>query len=212
MMAEPEISWPHAPHADPEPLPPIRWVRWLIACLILLTLALLGHTSGRYARTTMVETRHWITTTTRIPALAQVSALGHFLPSKAPLAPHSTGWLAPVGQARIGQAFGWHGSGASAQFSSGVRLDVARYAPVMAGVKATLHGVGRDAVTLSTGQGYQIRIVGLRLASLHQGHTVQPTTVLGRTDQTHLTISVTREGYPVNPLGPSLYGSGWLRH
>ncbi|MCL5115645.1 MAG: hypothetical protein M1272_00635 [Firmicutes bacterium] len=214
-MAKPDISWSHAESAEPTPSPPLRWVRWVVACLILLTIALMSHTSGRFARTALVEIRYWITDNTRIPTLA-IPHSG-FVNRLLPPSPVSTAgasapsWIPPLAGARLTQSFGWHGTGAQARFDAGIQVTVARHASVLAGVAGRIQSVKANAVALTAQGGYLVTLTGIVPAkTVHVGEKVGPSTAIGRTSLPRVGIQVTRDGYPLNPLSSRLYGTRWL--
>lgn len=211
-MADPQTSWPRT-ETQPVGLPPLRWVRWLIAGLILLTLAFIFHTTGRFARLAAVETRHWMTTTTRIPRGLASGVMAKFLGIRATGAVSSAppGWLPPIGHAQLKEGFGWHGSGAKAQFEPGVVLQVSLKSPVLAGVKGHVAAIQGQSVDVLS-DGYDVRIFPLKISGrLNPGAAVTPTMAIGVSRSSALTIEVTRRGYPVNPLSSELYGSRWIR-
>lgn len=209
-MAESELSWPKESHD----LPPIRWVRWLVAGLVLMMLAFAAHTSGRTARTVMGETRHWIQTTQALPQDLHVPSLGIGTGAAAGSRPveapgRQASWLAPLAGAKLTLAFGWHGTGSNAVFRSGIQVTAPRATPVQAGVKGVVARVGRHEIVIRS-EGYMIALGGLASPLKTHGQSVQPSTVLGRLDSKTLILTVTKDGYPVNPLNRTLYGSQWL--
>ncbi|PSR22073.1 MAG: hypothetical protein C7B45_08165 [Sulfobacillus acidophilus] len=194
------------------------WVRWVFAGVILLLLAFSGHTSGRLANQVRQQMQHWMTVN-GVPfglnqdashLLAEISTLRSER-STHPAAVNGTSWRAPVDAARLTKSFGWHGSGAQAQFQPDVILDVTPHRTVLAGVQGHVLKTGRTIVEL-TAHEYHIAIFPLTPAGLAHGQAVQPATRLGVTRAATLTLEVTRRGYPVNPLSSSLYGSAWLKH
>lgn len=214
-MAEPQISWQSTPTGGSgTALPSFRWVRWLVACLILLTLALAAHTKGRFARVTLVDTRHWMTTTTRLPAhLTGVrgSVLSRVLPTAAVFKAHAPGWMAPLHHARLVQGYGWHGTGSHAVFRAVVALGVQKNTPVLAATQARVLRVTARSITLVAQNKDDIQWTGIKPGPLKVGSRLQPSQVVGRAAATQIHIEVTKDGYPVNPLSSTLYGKSWLQ-
>ncbi|NMP21234.1 hypothetical protein [Sulfobacillus harzensis] len=211
-MAKPEISWPQD-KPSPETMPRMGWVRWLIAGLILMTLALASHTSGRAARLIMANTQHWIETSTHVPAGAHLGSLSLPMPKgiASPAAKTVPHWISPVASARLVQSFGWQGTGAKARFNPAATIKAGLHAPVEAGMMASVVRVSRTAVEVRA-NGYLVDFKGIAPAALHKGQRVQPTTVIGHLRSRELTLGATKDGYPVNPLGSALFGAGWIRH
>lgn len=217
-MAKSDISWAEA---KPEPqvpsAPSPRWLSWLAAGLILLVLAFVSHTSGRVAQQIRQQMRHWMTVNVEPSGLKQealhwVDGVGEKLSRpKAHVTAANPAWLAPVAKARIGETFGWHGQGSRAFFQPDVVLKVTPKSAVLAGVKGRMFDTNHQRVRFSA-QGYQIVMFPLESARLTKGQALLPTTRLGSTAAATLTIEVTRDGYPVNPLLTALYGTKWLDH
>lgn len=216
-MAEPEISWSHPDRVTDAP--PMRWVRWVAALLILLTMALLSHTSGRFARQAMVAARHWMTQSTVLPAGVRTfdngaisKTLSHLpLVSSSRLsAPSAPAWLPPVNKARLKTGFGWHGKGASAQFASEVVLNVAPGSAVMTGLKGRVSKIHNHLVTIQGSSGIILRLSPLEGIRVRTGQTVVPTQRLGGVAGSQFSIAVTKDGYPVNPLAAQFFGTAWI--
>lgn len=218
-MADPQ-TWPHTPTAgDADGPPRMRWVRWLISGLTLLTVAFIFHTSGRVARHMVIATRHWMTTSFHLPkgTLNHVPvALQRLLSDSSrvhkPLALSSRDWIAPVNGAQVHTSFGWHGSGSEAQFESGVVLAVTRHSPVLSGISGVVSAETSNQLTVHAADGYTVSIGPLSAMTTRLHQHISPTDIVGKTAGTVLTIDVTRDNYPVNPLSPTLYGTRWLRH
>ena len=186
--------------------PSFRWVRWLAAGLTLLMLAFIFHTSGRVAALVRIKTRHWMRTTTRIPAPWHWPSL---LVSHSKVLPlRETTWAPPLIKASLIRSFGWHGSGASARFEPGVVLKVTRHGAIHAGTSSRALSVSGQTITLAAGS-YHIRFfpVSPRISSHAALLAAQE---IGVAEKTRLTIDVTRAGYPLNPLSTSFYGSTWI--
>ncbi len=212
-MGEPELTWSKAEPVHPDAQPPLRWVRWLVAVLILMTLVLAEHTSGRVANEVRTQTKHWIHTTVSLPKGLKWGSLSFpSRPASQTAAEAKTPqWIAPVSHATLVEGFGWKGTGAKAVFHSGVTLKVRGRAPVLAGTSALIQKVGRNKVVFRSGS-YQVTFFGLKPSPLKHGERVQATTKVGTADAPTLKIAVTRDGYPVNPLGSTFYGSRFLSH
>lgn len=183
----------------------VRGLRWLGAGLLLLTVAFLFHTSGPTAAMLQGQVRYWMRATPRQP---QGSGLRSA--RSAALAGTGSDWSAPVTSAGLLSAFGWRGSGAQARFHAGLTVHIAPGIRVRAGVRGRVIGVRGDAVIVRVGP-YQLRLAPLR-ARVSVGQRLYPVTAVGVSRQALLTIQITRDGYPVNPLSPGLYGVGWIHH
>jgi hypothetical protein len=216
-MAESDLDWKkNNPQVQSVPSP--RWLHWFIAGVIVLLLAFAHHTSGRLAGQVRVQLRHWMTVNV-VPfglnkeAAHLFSEISTAPPSRRvpPATVHRASWLAPVAAApQLKKSFGWHGSGAHAEFQPNVILDVTPHSAVLAGVKGRVLTVGQTMVEFAA-HGYHVEMFPLRLVALTHGQTLKPTTRLGFTAAAALTVEVTRSGYPVNPLLRALYGSAWLK-
>lgn len=207
-MGEPELTWPKV---HPDVQPPLRWVRWLVAVLILMTLALAGHTSGRVAREIMGQTKHWLHTTVSLPKGLKWGSLSWpHTSSGTSTAAQTPHWISPVSRATLVERFGWKGTGAHAVFHSAVVLQVRGQTPVLAGASALIQKVGTDTIVFRSGS-YQVTFRGVKPSDLKRGERVHATTRLGTAASHTLKVAVTRDGYPVNPLGSALYGSRFLR-
>ncbi len=201
---EPVPDYPSTPMSV---LPSFWWVRWLAAGLALLMLALIFHTSGRVAVLVQGQARHWMRTTTRVPPHWHWPTEFFGLPAASP--PRKATWASPLSHASLVRAFGWHGSGASAQFEPGVILGVLRHRSIVAGVASRVVSTGGNVVNLVAGP-YRIRVFPVHsLVSPHSA--LSPAASIGTTQSTRLTIDVTRSGYPLNPLSADLYGTSWTR-
>ncbi|MDA8206652.1 MAG: hypothetical protein M0Z36_11335 [Thermaerobacter sp.] len=216
-MGKPDLAWPEPQAVVAAVQPPGRLARWLAASLVLLMLAFVFHTRGFAAQAIQHQTRHWMTVTTPVPRFLKhppIATLRGLEASKAPgaiPARRSARWLAPVTGARLIKSFGWHGRGSRARFQSDVEIRVATGVSVIAGVKAHVIRLTKDGVVV-TSDGYHIKFQAVAPeAGIKANRAVSPTTRLGRAVSAILTLTVTRDGYPVNPLLPTLYGSGWLR-
>lgn len=216
-MAKSDLGWSES-NPQTQPVPSPRWMRWLLAGLILLVLAFASHTSGRFAGQVRHQMRHWMTV--NFVPFALNKEASHLIAKFQGLRSHSKthrvlvddpSWRAPVAAARLRQSFGWHGSGTRAQFQPNVILDVTPKSFVLAGVRGRIVKVSRQMVQF-TAHGYQIAIFPLTPARLGTAQTLGPTTRLGSTAASTLTLEVTRDSYPVNPLLAALYGTEWLNH
>ncbi len=215
-MANSEAHWEARQETGQAPEPSLRWVRWVVAGLILLTLAFTSHTKGRFASLLMDQTRHWMTATTHLaglhmqtPSVIRNLTRGSTSPGGAasPVA-----WLAPVTHAQVDESFGWHGQRAKAAFNPAVVLTVSRYSPVQVGVRGHVTQASGGVVAVQSANHTLITIKPLAHLLVTTGQRVQATTVVGQANSGRVSIEVERQGYPVNPLASSLYGTRWLGH
>lgn len=215
-MANSELHWEPRPEIGQASEPSFRWVRWVIAGLILLTLAFTSHTKGRFASLLMNQTRHWMTSSTHLAGLhIQTPSLLRNLtraPSPVGGSTRPVGWLAPLAHARVDESFGWHGQAAKAQFNPTVMLSVSRHTPVQLGVRGRVARASDGVVAVKSANHILITIKPLQHLLVKPGQVIQATTVLGQTGSGRLSFEVERLGYPVNPLASSLYGTRWLGH
>ena len=215
-MANSELHWEPRQEIGQAPEPSFRWVRWVIASLILLTLAFTSHTKGRFASLLMGQTRHWMTASTHLSGLhLETPSLFRNLGRGSGTTRNTltkVAWLAPTAQARVDESFGWHGQGAKAQFNPAVVLTVSSRTPVQLGVKGHVIRAAGGIVAVAVAHHTLITVKPLTGLMVKPGELVQATAVLGQTSSRHLSLEVERQGYPVNPLASSLYGTRWLGH
>lgn len=215
-MANSELHWESRPEIGQAPEPSFRWVRWVIAGLILLTLAFTSHTKGRFASLLMAQTRHWMTSSTDLAGLhIQTPSLWRNLTRGSAQTGGSArpvGWLAPLAHARVAESFGWHGQGAKAQFNPAVVLSVARHTPVQLGAGGRVTRASGGVVAVQSANHTLVTIKPLQHLLVKPGQAIQATTVLGQTGSARVSFEVERQGYPVNPLASALYGTRWLGH
>jgi hypothetical protein len=209
-MENPEV--PVSPGLNaPLPAPSsFRWVRWIGAALVLIVLAFAFHTTGRAAKAVQKAARHWMAVSWKLPhSLTQsaVGALGGLTPPKTH--PESSTWLAPIAGAVLVKPYGWEGRGAHAKFVPDIEVKAAFRTPVIAGVSGRVVQSGATWVIIQS-QGYRIRFSQL-VSPAHTGTVVDPTAAIGTLGHAPLILTVTKDGYPINPLGSVLYGSHWIR-
>lgn len=189
----------------------MRWVRWVAAALVLIILAMAFHTTGKTAQSVQRSVRHWIASNWHIPHALTRSAAdmlgGLTTPTRTPGT--TAAWRAPIAGAVLTQPYGWQGSGVKAKFVPNILVKAKAGTPVMAGVRGRITGSGPSWVIIQT-QGYRLRFANLSSPVLARG-SVMPGTAIGRTGSTPLTLTVTKDGYPINPLGSVLFGSHWIR-
>lgn len=208
-MQDTENSWLMPVSWDEETAIGLRfgWMRWAWAGLLFLTLIMVFHTSGRVARQIRMATRHWMTTSWAPPHLKTINSSGAV---KRDMKSQTSGWRPPVSGASVRRGFGWHGQGSRARFSSGVILAVHPSQTVLSGVAGEVTRVLSHGVQW-TFDGYQIRMTGIK-PSVKDHARLVPTEQVGAARSHSITLTVTKDGYPLNPLMPTLYGMAWIHH
>ncbi|MCY0900424.1 MAG: hypothetical protein OWU33_16120 [Firmicutes bacterium] len=207
-MAEPGTFWPE--HIEE---PSWRWWRWVTAGMMLLTLAFISHTDSRWARAVMRVTAHWLTQPMNLPRgwpALWTHLADRVLPASAQPVGRgdTTTWLAPVADAKVAEAFGWHGRGVRATFVPEVRLIVSSGSPVIAGTTGRVVAVGRHWVEFRAAT-YVVVVAPIK-PLVKAGSLLAPTTEIGVIHGRSLTLRATVHDLPVNPLGSTLYGRQWL--
>lgn len=191
-----------------------RGIRWMAAGLALAIVALVFHTSGRFAAGVRGATRQWMRETWTLARdgkrLGRVVGIPFLKSVHTAAPPVSSRWIPPVANGSLTQGFGWHGRGSTAKFVPEMVARVASSSPVLSGVQGRVDAVSRDSVGI-VANGYHIRFSGIKpMVGVHQ--LLTPETRIGTTASHTLTIQVTKDGYPVDPLLSTLYGTRWMRH
>ncbi len=187
--------------------PGVPWMRWVWAGFLFLMLIMVFHTSGRVAHQIRMATRHWMTASWTLPRLKKMKSFGTV---NANMKSGTAGWRPPVSAASLRLGFGWHGQGSQARFSSGVVLAVHRSEQVLSGAAGKVTRVLPHGVQW-TFDGYQIRMTGIQ-PSVTRHARLMPMERVGVARSRYLTLTVTKDGYPLNPLMPALYGTAWIHH
>lgn len=202
--------------------PTRRWTFKAGAALLVFVLLAGSRWAGQApVRTVATAVRHWVLDSVSLPALAKTVTQAA---SRAATSPGAGGgktsgqsprWGPVAPGARVSLGFGWHGNGASAKFSPGVSL----LAPPGTAVSAGVTGMVTQTVRQQPGWTVVVRVSAstsvwygdLGKTLVHKGQRVGQDSSLGRFRTSAVRLEVKTHGYPVNPLGATYFGSGWVR-
>lgn len=217
-------SWPSKGPSGPSPWP-LRRRRWALQSLTALVILAAGvtirHTSGGAAATIVDEARFWLKNTVSVPHSASgwirfFRRQDVFRPAGGAASQDSGSggrWQKVVPKARLLEGFGWVGTGTRAAFSAKVRLAVPQGTAVTAGVGGQVGSVTsagrRWTVTLNVGHHTVVTYGGLQAVDCHAGQNLAASDAIGVAGP-EISLAVTVDHYPVNPLTSTYFGSLWV--
>ena len=173
--------------------------RWVIALALLFLVMVARHHGGHLASVARHQVEKWLTQTTQISGIPQSSGIRQ-------RAQGLGSFVMPIAKPKIYQTFGWDVKQHPAQFHSDIIVGNPQDVTVISGIAGQVAQVTAHSLEIRSNHTL-ITYGDLHKITVKTGKKISPYTTVAQLGSAHrMTIEITDQGLPVNPLLTSFFG------
>ena len=175
--------------------------RWVIALALLFLVMVVRHHGGQWAKIARHQVQRWLIQTTQVATITQIFT------TRQPVQ-KSGNFVMPIANPQIYQPFGWDVQHHPVQFHNDLIIGNPHDVTVISGMAGQVTQVTPHSLTIRSNH-VLITYGDLQKIAVTPGQKISPNTVVAQLGSTHrMTIGVTDQGLPVDPLVTSFFGPG----